>query len=337
MNTYALPYSRPLSLWLFTCAGFVFAMVVVGAITRLTESGLSMVEWRPLLGALPPLSDAEWERVFALYKDSPEYLKKNFWMTLTDFKHIFFWEWFHRLLGRTIGLVYALPLVFFWLKAMIPQGYKPKLLGLLALGGVQGLMGWIMVRSGLVDQPAVSHYRLAAHLLLALLIFSLLLRLGHALRGIDSRPHRPLYLHGWITLIFAVCTILWGALTAGMDAGLVYNNTFPKMGAGWVPPEILQYSPLYLSFFEDHAGIQFMHRWLGIVTVSLGASLWLHAVSRRHSFPQIHALGLMVFVQLGLGITTLFSGVALLPAALHQTGAVVILGLLVISLQKLKG
>lgn len=326
---------KALSLWLFISAGFVFAMVVVGAITRLTESGLSIVEWNPLMGAIPPLNESEWERLFSLYKSSPEYLKKNFWMDLSDFKTIFFWEWFHRLIGRLIGLVYAIPLAFFWVRGLIPQGYKLKLLGLLFLGGAQGLMGWVMVQSGLVDQPAVSHYRLAAHLFLALLIFALLIWTGLSLKGFKKHPDRGLYLHACLALGLVSFTITWGAFTAGLDAGLIYNESFPKMGGQWVPSELFRYDPFWISFLQAPAGVQFIHRWLAILTTITILSLWGRGLLKRRAFPALHILGLAVFIQFGLGITTLLSGVFLPVAALHQTGAVFLLTLLIINIKKL--
>jgi len=182
-------HDKQISNWLFFTAFMVFCMAVIGAVTRLTESGLSMVEWRPLIGTLPPLSEAEWMRVFELYRETPEYKAKNAGMTLDEFKNIFFWEWFHRLWGRLIGVVYALPLFYFWVKKQIPQRYGWKLLIGLLLGGSQAVMGWYMVESGLVDRPAVSHFRLAAHLSLAALIFGYLL---------------------------IAITILWGAFVAGL-------------------------------------------------------------------------------------------------------------------------
>jgi cytochrome c oxidase assembly protein subunit 15 len=329
------PQAKALVLWLSCSAGFVFAMIVVGAITRLTESGLSMVEWRPLMGALPPLNEEEWHRVFTLYKASPEYTAKNFWMSLEDFKRIFFWEWFHRLLGRTIGLVYALPLLYFWVRGMVPQGFKLRLLALLALGGAQGLMGWVMVQSGLVDRPSVSHFKLAAHLSLALLIFSLLVWNALNLRGVKPAPHTALRLHAKIALGFVICTILWGAFTAGLDAGLVYNETFPKMGRHWIPPEIFGHGPAWLALLEKPEGVQFLHRWLAVTTVLVISSLWLHGYLKGYQTLAFHLLAVMVLVQFMLGLWTLLSGVWISAAALHQSGAVLLLTLLIINLKKL--
>ncbi|MGB4057826.1 MAG: COX15/CtaA family protein [Alphaproteobacteria bacterium] len=316
---------KPISLWLFTCCALVFLMVMVGAITRLTESGLSIAEWKPLMGVLPPLNEAEWMRVFDLYKQTPQFQKTNPWMELGDFKTIFFWEWFHRFLGRMIGLAYALPLLFFWIRKQIPQGWTFKLLFPLILGGAQGFMGWYMVKSGLVDIPAVSHYRLAAHLLLALLIYGVMLWLGLSLEQKNkTKPEKNLFLHAVLTLIFLITTITWGAFTAGLDGGLIYNDNFPKMGTTWIPPEANE------SILSTPAGAQFLHRWLAMATVIMIFGFWLHATIKRRASPALHALAIMSVIQMGLGIATLFSGVFLPLAVAHQAGALIILTLLLI-------
>ncbi|MCF8495184.1 MAG: COX15/CtaA family protein [Alphaproteobacteria bacterium] len=329
--------TRSLALWLLSCCGLIFVMIVVGAITRLTESGLSIVEWRPVTGTLPPLSQTAWERAFALYKESPEYHKVHFWMELSDFKRIFFWEWLHRLLGRAIGLLYALPLLVFWIRGMIPKGYGARFLAFLVLGGLQGLLGWVMVQSGLVDRPSVSHYRLAAHLSLALAILCLLLW-----TALDFLPRkqipcaRGLIGHGLAVLSMIAITIIWGAFTAGLDAGLVYNESFPKMGGHWIPPDLWTLSPAWVNIFETPAAVQFAHRWLAITAVLGILSLWAHARLRQTSFPALHALAFMALMQAGLGISTLLSGVALPLAVAHQAGAVILLGLLVAVLKEIQ-
>ena len=328
--------NKPIVIWLSFSAFMVFAMTVIGAITRLTESGLSMVEWRPLIGALPPMNEAEWVRVFELYQQSPEYQKVNSWMELEDFKNIFFWEWFHRLWGRLIGVVFALPLLFFWVRGMIPQGYKLKFIGMLILGGLQGVMGWYMVKSGLIDIPAVSHYRLAAHLSLALLIFALLIWLALSVSGAHRQPDKALYRHGLGVLGVLALTIFWGAYTAGLDAGLLYNDSFPKMGGSWLPPDFHQYASVWQNLLENPSGVQFMHRWLAILTVLSVLSLWTHGMMRGQGFNALFALGFMVIVQFGLGLATLFSSVHIHTAATHQAGAVILLGLLVTCLHRLR-
>lgn len=307
----------------------VFAMAIIGAVTRLTESGLSMVEWRPLIGALPPLSDAEWNRVFDLYRQTPEYRHINQGMTLGEFQQIFFWEWLHRLWGRLIGLVYAIPLAAFWVKGLIPEGYKKPLIGVLILGGLQGAMGWFMVMSGLIDRPSVSHYRLAAHLSLAFIIFACVMWLYYRLSPQIKRAEAIFCVrrHGWVALAFVACTIVWGAFVAGLDAGLIYNS-FPYMGQGRLIPEDMWFlSPLWMNIFENAAAVQFAHRWLAIITmVVVGSFAW-----RVQSF----ALGGMVLVQVGLGITTLLLQVPITVATMHQAGAFLLLMLLLKDIYKI--
>ena len=313
--------------WLIACAGMVFAMTVIGAITRLTESGLSMVEWRPLIGAIPPLSDAEWQRVFDLYRDTPEYRLRNAGMGLEAFKTIFFWEWLHRLWGRLIGVVFAVPFLWFWLRGRLPRGMAPKLFGLLVLGGLQGVLGWYMVQSGLIDRPSVSHYRLAAHLGLALVIYALLVWLIlDAIRGGRPAAARAGG-HAWGTLGVLAVTIVWGAFVAGMDAGLAYN-TWPLMGGVLLPPEAWALSPAWLNAVDNTAMVQFIHRWLGIVTLLAALSLAWGCV--RNDRPGLGAAVAAASVaQVGIGIATLLTAVAIPVAALHQAGAVVLLTLVV--------
>jgi cytochrome c oxidase assembly protein subunit 15 len=312
-----------ISNWLFFTAFMVFAMAIIGAITRLTESGLSMVEWRPLIGALPPMNEAEWARVFALYQETPEYQHKNFGMDITEFKNIFFWEWFHRLWGRLIGIVYALPLVYFWLSRKIPESYKGKLLLGLVLGGSQAVMGWYMVESGLIDRPSVSHFRLAAHLSLAFVIFAYLLWLAFSLRN-TKKCHTSFCLkrHGWSALVILAITIIWGAFVAGLDAGLVYN-TWPKTGATWIPQELQAFGDV----IHEHASVQFIHRWIAI----FAGFMILTFAYRVKNIP----LAGMVFIQIGLGIATLLTQVHIHLAAAHQAGAFILVGLMIHQLQKM--
>ena len=327
---------KPLYYWLFFCCASVFCMIIVGAITRLTESGLSIVEWKPLMGALPPLNEAQWQETFDLYKNSPEFQKKNFWMELSDFKQIFFWEWFHRLLGRLIGVFYAAPFLYFLIRNQIPSGYRMKLFGIFILGGAQGFMGWYMVKSGLVDNPAVSHFRLAAHLSLALIIYVLMLWVGLTfVKKVKNRIvefDKSLFQMGLVALLALCLSIIWGAFTAGLDAGLVYNDSFPMMGKTWIPEEVWFHRPVWLNFFENHAGVQFVHRWLAISAFIfiLGFVFFSMRCGRTDFF--FAALGVFAFVQVGLGIATLFSVVFLPIAVAHQVGAVLLLSLLTICL-----
>ncbi len=332
---------KTIAAWLFVCAAMVLIMAVIGAITRLTGSGLSMVEWRPLMGTIPPMTDAEWQRVFDLYRQSPEYRIVNAGMSLEAFKFIFFWEWFHRLWGRLIGVVFAVPLAYFWLSGRLTPWLKWALGGLLILGAVQGLMGWFMVMSGLIDVPAVSHYRLAAHLGLAFVLFALLLVLAlSVLRGGERRigsDETGLLSHGWIALGFVAITVIYGAFVAGMDAGLAYN-TFPLMQGRFLTPDALAFSPLWINFFENMAMVQFVHRWLGVVTGLVIALLWWRGRNRPLARKTRMAIGLsaaVVIIQVALGITTLLLAVPMTIATLHQATAFVLVGALVWALFEL--
>ncbi len=279
-----------------------------------------MVEWRPLIGILPPLTETEWLRVFKLYQTSPEFLQVNINMDLAGFKVIFFWEYVHRVWGRILGLAFGIPLLFFWLSRRIPQGYGLPLLGLLALGGVQGIIGWWMVTSGLVDNPAVSQYRLATHLSMALLILVLLLWTALNLRfGRSKRPSG----HAAMTLLLVALTIIAGGFVAGMDAGLLYNE-YPLMGDGLVP---IEYGENGLSDpFDNPASAQFHHRWLAVLAVLAVAGLWVSGLRKRLGVI-VHIMAAVVISQFLLGLTTLLLGVPVWAGALHQAGAVMLLSI----------
>ena len=312
--------NRAIAIWLFVMAFLVAMMVVIGGVTRLTGSGLSMVEWRPLIGTLPPLSQAEWMRVFTLYQASPEYNDINYGMSLAEFKLIFFWEYFHRLWGRMLGIAFALPLAYFAFRKMIPQGYKLPLLVLLCLGGMQGVIGWWMVKSGLVSDPTVSQYRLATHLGMALFIYGMLLWTGFNLfYGKALRPSG--HMVGVVTIV--AITIIAGAFVAGMDAGLLYNE-YPLMGDGLVP---IEYGEEGLSDpFENPAAAQFHHRWIAVLAVIGVLTLWRRANRIAHIRIRGIAVGAIVLGQFTLGIITLLNGVPIWMGAAHQLGAVLLLG-----------
>jgi cytochrome c oxidase assembly protein subunit 15 len=316
--------TRMLAIWLFFTAFMVMGMTGIGAVTRLTESGLSITEWNVISGTIPPLTEEKWISEFEKYKQFPEYIKKNKGMSLAEFKNIYFWEWFHRLWGRLIGLVYALPLAFFLAKGMIPKGDKRKYIGLLCLGGIQAGLGWIMVMSGLVDRPSVSHFKLAAHLSLALVIFSALIWMGLKNLNIQkvSVP-QSLKIHGIIGLISIAVTIIWGAFVAGLDAGMIYN-TFPLMGTSFMPPE-LGTTP----FFYDPASIQFTHRCLAYFACLMVFSYGIRWI--RHHIKLGISLSLMVLFQVIMGIITIISLVDIPIATAHQLGAVILLLLLLYS------
>ncbi|MGM0422416.1 MAG: COX15/CtaA family protein [Pseudomonadota bacterium] len=326
--------TRPVAIWLYICAAAVFLMALIGAVTRLTESGLSIVEWRPIMGTLPPLNEAEWQRVFDLYKKIPEYQNQHHWMGLDDFKNIYFWEWLHRFWGRMIGLIYAIPFFYFLIRGRIPKIYRPSFWGFLFLGAAQAVMGWYMVRSGLVELTDVSHYRLAAHLGLAFVIFCLLFDMALKLSVPKTESAITLApLRRWTVSAFCIVfvTMIWGAFVAGLNAGLVYNS-FPLMGAYPWPGEGLDMSPLWINLFENHAMVQFMHRLLAMVSVAVVLILvWKSRFFQMESRTSglFGALAVMVVIQAGLGIATLLTQVALPLAVAHQAGAMLLIALLV--------
>ena len=316
--------------WLFGVALLVAIMVVIGGVTRLTGSGLSMVEWRPLMGTLPPMTALEWQRVYQLYQASPEYQQLNYGMSLGAFKTIFFWEYFHRLWGRLLGLAFGLPLIIFTLTGRIPGGFGRRLFLLLLLGGFQGIVGWWMVKSGLTQTASVSQYRLASHLGLALIIFSILVWTGFDIRDRRGRPPSGL---GLATLILLCITIVAGALVAGMDAGLLYNE-FPLMGQSLVPVEYGDAG--WLDPFENPASAQFHHRWLGALTFGAVIVLGLRGRSGPFAFRGNLVL-IAVSSQFVLGIFTLLHGVPVALGGMHQAGAVILLGCLLALLHGTSG
>ncbi|MGE0715541.1 MAG: COX15/CtaA family protein, partial [Alphaproteobacteria bacterium] len=327
------PTARPraVAIWLFAVAALVFLMTVIGGVTRLTESGLSIVDWRPVTGALPPLTEDAWQAELDKYRQSPQYRLVNRGMTLADFKAIYWWEYIHRLWGRLIGVAFALPFLWFLWRRRIPPGYTPRLLVAFALGGLQGLVGWLMVASGLVDRPSVSQYRLVAHLGLALAIYAYLLWLAFDLcRG--DRPSPPgtagrRLAPALAALAFA--TILSGGFVAGLDAGMVYN-TFPLMDGRLVPEVYGQMSPWWANLFENAAAVQFNHRLLATATL---AAVVAGAVVMRRAPPPASRLAVaaaaVACVQVSLGIATLLTQVPVSLGALHQAGAVTLLTVLV--------
>jgi cytochrome c oxidase assembly protein subunit 15 len=318
------PIRRPLAIsnWLLAVAGLVFLMVVVGGITRLTESGLSITEWKPVSGAIPPLTHADWARAFELYKRTPEYLEINgpAGMTLSQFKFIFFWEWLHRLIGRLIGVLFAIPLIGFAAKRAIPPGYGWKLTGLLVLGAMQGVLGWYMVMSGLVDRTDVSHFRLSAHLLLALTIMAACVWVALDLRQLaKTGENRPARLTGASAIVLGVLflQLLLGAWVAGLDAGQVASD-WPTMQGRLVPDGIDWGKGAFHAFTNDPFLIHFTHRWWAFVVVAVlvvfARTIRKLEDGRKASIAIHSAFGTQVM----LGIFTVLSGVAIWLAALHQ-------------------
>jgi cytochrome c oxidase assembly protein subunit 15 len=312
----------------------IFVMALLGAVTRLTESGLSMVSWDPIMGALPPLNDNEWNKAFMAYQQIPQFQVLNRSMDLAGFKQIFFWEWLHRLWGRLIGIVFIVPLIMFAARGRISRATAMKFLIVFALGAVQGAIGWFMVKSGLSVRTSVSPYRLALHLGFAIAIYAVLL--WAVLSGMkrDRVLPLPAVLRrcGWAALVLLAVTMIWGAFTAGLRAGEAYN-TWPLMDGQLMPEAAFTLNPLWVNAFENTGLVQFIHRWLGPTTmfVLLGwvASAWRYAKDRRW----LKALGGMAMLQVALGLTTLLTHVYIPIAVCHQAGAIILLSLLLVNLR----
>jgi cytochrome c oxidase assembly protein subunit 15 len=315
---------RAIGIWLLICCAMVFGIIVIGGITRLTESGLSITEWRPVTGVLPPLSEAEWQSEFERYRQIPEYQEINPGMTLSEFKGIYWWEYVHRLWARLIGIVFAVPLLVFLIRGQIRRPLVPHLIAMFVLGGLQGALGWYMVRSGLSARTDVSQYRLAAHFLAALAIYSYMFWVALAVlrdpteRIADAAPPRR---HLLLISMLLVLTLIFGAFVAGLNGGLVYNS-FPLMGGQLIPGEAFDTAS---SLFEDPVTAQFIHRWLAITVVALAVALWLRRgqLPHRMRWP-IDLLAIMALLQAGLGIATLLLIVPIPLAAAHQAGAVML-------------
>lgn len=317
--------------WLLAVCVMIYVMVILGGVTRLTYSGLSMVDWKPLTGWLPPMTDEAWRAAFADYQRFPEYRDINAGMTLGAFKGIFLMEYFHRLWGRLIGLAFLIPFVVFLIRGWIGPRLLPRLLAMFVLGGLQGALGWYMVKSGLIDRPDVSPYRLTAHLGLALIVYAYILwvALGLLFPAGDGKRTSPIkgYARGLVALVFL--TILSGGFVAGNDAGLVYN-TFPTMNGEWWPKDLFAIDPFIANFFEDVTTVQFDHRVMALVTATLIVVFWARsrgvALAPRARWAA-DLLVVMVLVQVFLGIATLLLVVPVPLAATHQAGAVALLTL----------
>ena len=335
--------ARPaVAFWLLGVCALVFAMVVLGGVTRLTHSGLSIVEWQPIVGALPPLSESQWQETFAKYQQTPEFQTVNRDMDLSGFKGIFWLEYFHRLLGRLIGLVFLLPFLYFLARKQIDRALFPKLLILFALGAAQGLLGWLMVKSGLVDVPRVSPYRLTAHLGLAVIIYAATLWVALGL----LRPQPPAASSitalrrlglGVTGLIFLM--ILSGGFVAGTRAGFTFND-WPWMYGRFIPEGLLALEPAWRNAFENLATVQFNHRMLAYLLCLVVPLYWW--VARRYPLASgarglFHLLLAMLAVQVVLGISTLLQHVPITLAAAHQAGAMVVFTLAVLINHRLRG
>ncbi len=317
---------RALRLWLGAVAALIIAMILVGGATRLTDSGLSITEWQPILGAIPPLGEADWQKAFAAYQTIPEYTELKHGMSLDEFKSIYWWEWAHRFLGRLIGVAFFVPFVMFWFAGYIPRALLPRLIGLFLLGGLQGAVGWYMVKSGLVHRTDVSQYRLAAHFGIALVIlgYTLWLLFGLGARAPAASRSRSTAWVAALVLALIFVQMLAGALVAGLDAGMGFN-TWPLINGALVPTGLGEASPWYLNLSENPLTVQFDHRMLGyaVVLAALGQVAWL-AVKAAPQMLIGSALVLALFavLQVTLGVWTLLLAVPITLGLAHQAGAI---------------
>ena len=318
---------RPIIIWLLTGCFLIYLMVVIGGITRLTGSGLSITQWKVVTGTLPPLSEESWQKEFDSYKQTPQYKLINSDFTLSDFKGIFFWEYIHRLIGRIIGFVFLIPFIWFWATKKFPPGFMKKAIVLFALGGFQGFLGWFMVKSGLSENVHVSHYRLAAHLISALMVFGFTFWYAMDLTSPPAPLPRERGVRKLSIILFSVVIlqIIYGAFVAGLKAGYGYP-TWPKMGEQWFPDEIVSLEPIWKNFLEGFAGVQFIHRYIAYVVVILVGIIFYRSRDAKSCVSTeqkkiINALGIIVLAQFTLGVLTLLYGVPIVIAVLHQTGA----------------
>lgn len=315
---------KPIINWLLLGCLLIFLMVLIGGLTRLTNSGLSMVEWNMFMGSLPPMNQADWQETFDQYKQYPEYRLVNFDFSLDEFKKIFLWEYTHRFLGRLIGLVFIIPFLWFLFRRKLWPSLTYKLLIILFLGGLQGFFGWYMVRSGLIKEPDVSHYRLAIHLITAFITFAytfwVALGLIYPKNRNKQKKMRPWL---WSLLILTIIQIIWGAFVAGLNAGKIYN-TWPKMGDSWIAESVTAIDPFLHNFIEGLAGVQFIHRYVAYLVVFMvlmvyfkGRDLFLNSKQKKG----LNFLILMVAIQFFIGVLTLINSVPILLGTLHQLGA----------------
>jgi cytochrome c oxidase assembly protein subunit 15 len=317
-------------IWLGVVYLMIFCMVIIGGVTRLTGSGLSMVEWHPLMGALPPIGETAWLEVFAKYQQSPQYQQVNDWMTLADFKQIFFWEYLHRLFGRLIGLVFVVPWLVLLLRKKLGGRLAFKTAIAFVLGGLQGVLGWYMVKSGLVDIPSVSHYRLAAHLSLALLCACWVLWLLLDIMAPGARPSKGATGKiAWAMLAIVSLQVVYGAFMAGTRAGYLYP-TFPSMNGHWFPPQAFAYEPFFRNVVESPFGIHFFHRTFGWLTAAV--VIWFCGFAWKkttswHGRLATRAMVPVIALQIALGAITVLWRVPIWSAAMHQAGGFVLLSL----------
>lgn len=325
--------------WLFTGCFLIFIMVIVGGITRLTHSGLSISDYKLISGTIPPLNDQEWTEAFELYKQYPEYQKLHYHFTLEDFKDIYFWEWLHRFIGRFIGIVFIVPFLYFLFTKQLSKPTIKKSLFLLSLGAFQGFLGWYMVKSGLIDVPEVSHYRLAMHLVTAFITFAFSLWVALDLIYPEKKAINPSFrnLLRWGMAILLI-QITWGAFVAGLDAGWIHNS-WPLMAEGKIIHETvwMEQNPWWRNFIEGKSGVQFIHRYLAYIVVAVILYIWYRSRTLAMTIPQrtgINLLLLLVFLQFLLGIFTLILAVPVWLGVAHQMGAFFLLAAMTFSLHR---
>ncbi len=317
--------NKPVIIWLLTGCFLIFAMVVIGGITRLTNSGLSMVDWKLIMGSIPPLNEAEWLQTFEQYKQFPEYQIVNTHFTLSEFKSIFFWEYLHRLLGRLIGIVFIIPFIYFLLKKKLSKKLILQSVVILFMGSLQGAIGWWMVKSGLVNNPDVSHYRLAVHLITAFLTFAYTFWVALTLiyPEVSNNNHSKMRKILFVILGLTIIQIVYGAFVAGLNAGFVMN-TWPKMGEEWISSSVTSMNPVWLNFVEGIGGVQFIHRYLAYLVLGLIFYFWLKSRKLKLNTFQVKGVNLLlgaVMLQFCLGIATLIYAVPVWLGVAHQLGA----------------
>ena len=331
--------NKPVIIWLFSGCFLIYAMVVIGGLTRLTHSGLSMVDWN-LFGSLPPSTEQGWNELFEKYKQYPEYQQINFNFSVADFKSIFWWEYSHRMLGRLIGVLFIIPFIYFWIRKKIDKQLMPKLVLLLFLGGLQGLIGWYMVKSGLNKDPHVSHYRLATHLISAFAVFGFTFWTALGEQGTEDEGQRTRVvntteisnLKKWSILLFIVVIIqiIYGAFVAGLKAGYLCP-TWPKMCDEWIHDSVLALQPIWRNFIEGAAGVQFVHRYIAYAVVILATMIWYKSLAMQLTSAQrkaVNTLMIIVTCQFLLGISTILyiNQYPIVLGILHQTGAFFLFG-----------
>jgi cytochrome c oxidase assembly protein subunit 15 len=331
---------QPIIIWLLIGCFLIFLMVVIGGITRLTNSGLSMVDWKLIMGMVPPLNEQEWLETFNKYKQYPEYQQVNFMFTLEEFKSIFFWEYLHRLIGRLIGLIFIIPFFYFLIKRKLSKKLLQQCLLILLMGGFQGFLGWWMVKSGLVNDPDVSHYRLAIHLIAAFLTFAYTfwVALGLIYSNKENQDI-PLIRKGlFLLFVLTILQIIYGAFVAGLNAGFVFN-TWPFMGDGWIAEAVTAMKPIWVNFIDGVAGVQFIHRYLAYVVTLLVIFLLFkgsRCAASKLQIKSLRVLTVIVLLQFLLGVFTLVYGVPVWLGVTHQVGAFFLLGAIVFSLNSFR-